>query len=103
MANSYVPPDEQLESVLGATPHEFESRILRRSEGPHQRMVRALCVFRLICSLIRLARDPPAGPASRCHHLHPELDIDPLMEKLFPESSPTWYTMSSGIDNAPLG
>jgi hypothetical protein len=23
------PPDEHLESVLGATPHEFESRILR--------------------------------------------------------------------------
>ena len=29
-------PDEQLKSVLGATPHEFESRILRRSEGPHR-------------------------------------------------------------------
>ncbi|TWG04522.1 hypothetical protein FHX80_112975 [Streptomyces brevispora] len=35
-------PDEHLESVLGATPHEFESRILRhcshraRLEGPHR-------------------------------------------------------------------
>ena len=33
------PPDEHLESVLGATPHEFESRILRsrlnrRNEDP---------------------------------------------------------------------
>ena len=26
----------ELESVLGATPHEFESRILRSSEGPHR-------------------------------------------------------------------
>src|SRR5690606_12681571 len=36
------PPDEHLESVLGATPHEFESRILRQCltghdvEGPHR-------------------------------------------------------------------
>src|SRR4051812_39105721 len=36
------PPDEDLESVLGATPHEFESRILRQCltghdvEGPHR-------------------------------------------------------------------
>ena len=35
-ANPLGPPGEQLESVLGATPHEFESRILRRSEGPHR-------------------------------------------------------------------
>jgi hypothetical protein len=27
-------PPTQLESVLGATPHEFESRILRRFRGP---------------------------------------------------------------------
>jgi len=26
----------RLGSVLGATPHEFESRILRRSEDPHR-------------------------------------------------------------------
>ncbi len=36
------PPDEQLESVLGSHPHEFESRILRQCltghdvEGPHR-------------------------------------------------------------------
>ncbi len=29
MTNTAGHPDEQLESVLGATPHEFESRILR--------------------------------------------------------------------------
>jgi len=29
VANMAEHPDEQLESVLGATPHEFESRILR--------------------------------------------------------------------------
>jgi hypothetical protein len=38
------PPDEQLESVLGATPHEFESRILRRSEAPPGSPVRGFCV-----------------------------------------------------------
>lgn len=38
-------PDEQLESVLGTTPPEFESRILRRPEGPHRSSVRALCAF----------------------------------------------------------
>ena len=30
-----VPPDEHLESVLGATPHEFESRILRQCLTGH--------------------------------------------------------------------
>ena len=44
-------PDEQLESVLGATPHEFESRILRRSEGPHCSPVRALCISGLSSGL----------------------------------------------------
>ena len=41
------PPDEHLESVLGATPHEFESRILRsrlnrRNEGPSRNRGSAL-------------------------------------------------------------
>ncbi|KDN84618.1 hypothetical protein KCH_37100 [Kitasatospora cheerisanensis KCTC 2395] len=42
--NSGEHRSRELESVLGATPHEFESRILRLIEGPDRSAVGAFVV-----------------------------------------------------------
>jgi hypothetical protein len=62
VANPAGQPDEHLESVLGTTPHEFESRILRRSEAPPRSLVRGFCVPRLIWSLVSPSTGPPRLP-----------------------------------------
>jgi hypothetical protein len=59
------PPDEQLESVLGATPHVFESRILRLRPAEQTRAPPVPTVG----ALLRLRRWHPHRHQRTCHGL----------------------------------